>query len=138
MHPEYNAGNSDTNRNEEQTDHQGGIKQPERHCIANAVIESPEGRENWEGGSRLGQQCGSSAQGRFLHVLRLTTRNSATPAPTAKAAAATAAKRSGPPNSKIANAIGYHSHPSPPRVAQIIHRRTHLGARHLWTRRMSR
>ena len=32
MHPENDAGNSDTDCNEEQTDHQSGIKEPERHC----------------------------------------------------------------------------------------------------------
>src|SRR5687768_13036885 len=103
-------------------------------AIANAVIECPDGNENWSGGNRLAQQCGSRAHARLRPAVRLRIRNTATPSPTDMAAAAIALKRSLPPNSKTAAAIGDQSQPSPPRVAQIIHNRIQCGACHLWTR----
>jgi len=39
-------------------------------AMANAVIEWPDGNENWSGGSRFAQQCVATAQGRFRLVLR--------------------------------------------------------------------
>jgi hypothetical protein len=61
-------------------------------ATANAVMEWPEGKENWPGGSRVAQQCGSSAQGRgrptdFLRML-----NSRIPVAAAMAAARKAAR----------------------------------------------
>ena len=55
----------------------------------------------------------------------------------AMAAAPTARKRIGPPNSKMTTAMPYHSPPSPPRVAQIAQRRTQCGAGQRLTRRIS-
>ena len=105
---------------------------------ANAVIVCPEGKENWSGGSSVDQQCGSIAQGLLRPAARFNTRKSAMPVAAARADCPTADRPSAPPKSSSAEASAYHNHPSPPRVAQIIHSRIHFGAGHLCTRRMIR
>ncbi len=86
-------------------------------AIANAVIECPEGNENWSGGKIVAQQCGSSWHGRFRRLARLTNMKIDVPSAAASDAAPTAANRSRPP--KISSTIpsAYHNQPSPQRVA---------------------
>ena len=45
----------------------------------NAVMEWPEGNENWSGGRRLAQQCSAIAHGLRRRALRFITRNSNAP-----------------------------------------------------------
>src|SRR5258708_26060039 len=94
-------------------------------ATANAVIVWPDGKENWSGGSSVAQQCGSKVQGRLRPVDFFKVRKMAIPEAAARAAAPTAAKRIGPPNSRITAPIPYHSQPSPPRVAHNAQRRIH-------------
>ncbi len=89
------------------------------------------GRRNWSGGNSVDQQCGSMAQGRRRPAARFNTRNRAIPVAAAIPDWATAHRPSVPPKIRIAAPNAYHSHPSPPRVAQIIHSRIHLGRRPL-------
>src|SRR5271170_5081405 len=59
------------------------------------------------------------------------------PTSAAEPAAAIASNRPAPPIRRIAKPIKYQSHPSPARVAATDHRRTHFGAGHLLTLRIS-
>src|SRR5581483_5642532 len=91
----------------------------------------PEGNENWSGGSRLAQQCGSISHGRlrpdsFFNKIKMPT-----PARAAEPAAAMAVRRPLPPNSKMANPTEYHPQPSPAGVAAISKKGTERGAGHL-------
>src|SRR5690349_11558801 len=105
---------------------------------ANAVMVCPEGNENWSGGSKVAQQWGSRALGRFLPMSFLRTRNIPAPALQAVQAAATAAYRLAPPRIKSSALTPYHSQPSPPRVARIIHSRNQRGGRQRCTLRIRR
>jgi len=78
------------------------------------------------------------AHGRLRLALRFITTKTRAPMNAAIPAHSRAAQRSDPPSRKIANEIAYQSHPSPPRVAQIIHSRIQRGARQLFRRRMTR
>src|ERR1017187_8644611 len=98
----------------------------------------PEGKENWSGGSRVAQQCGSNVKGRLRLVVFFKVRKIAIPKAAAKAAADTAWKRAGPPKSRMTAPMPYHSQPSPPRVAHSAQRRIQLGAGQRLTRRISR
>ena len=107
-------------------------------AIANALIEWPEGNENWSGGRTFAQQCASSWHGRFRLLAFFMTRNSATVAASAVALAAKAANRRSPPNNNKMMPIEYQIQPSPRRVDQIIQTRSHRGARQRLTCRMTR
>src|ERR1700733_5540087 len=96
----------------------------------------PDGNENWSGGSKVAQQCGSIWQGRLRPEIFFTDLNTPTPTNAAEPAEAIAVSRSSPPNKRTAKPMRYHSQPSPARVAAIAHNRTHLGAGHLFTLRM--
>src|ERR1035438_6497513 len=104
---------------------------------AKAVIVWPEGKENWSGGNSLDQQCGSTAQGRRRPVARFKPRKRTIPTPAAKPDSATTSIPCAPPKTSKDAPSTYHSQPSPPRVAQIIHSRIHLGAGHFCTLRIS-
>src|SRR5690348_8067489 len=106
-------------------------------ATANAVIECPEGNENWSGGSSVAQQCGSISQGRFRPDSFLSDLNTPTPTSAAEPAEATAVIRSAPPHNRMDSPTRYQSQPSPARVAAIAKWRTHRGAGHLLTLRIS-
>src|SRR5580658_3750575 len=98
----------------------------------------PEGKENWSGGSKVAQQWGSIAHGRLRAHRRFSLRNNAMPTPADDVAAPSARNRSGPPNRATTKPMAYHSHPSPPRVAAIIHIRIQRGGRQRFTVRIRR
>src|ERR1039458_10436287 len=107
-------------------------------AMANALIEWPEGKENWSGGRTFAQQCASSWHGRFRLLAFFRIRNSATVAASAVALATIAANRISPPNSSRMILIEYQIQPSPRRVDQIIQIRSQRGARQRFTWRMTR
>src|ERR1700736_467682 len=97
-------------------------------ATANAVMEWPEGNENWSGGSSVAQQCGSKVQGRRRPTAFFRTVNSSTPVAAAMAAARNAASLSGSCEASTAMPQNAQNQPSPPLVDAIIHHRTQLGA----------
>src|SRR6267154_102450 len=98
-------------------------------AIANALIEWPEGKENWSGGRTFDQQCASSWQGRLRLLAFLTKRNNTTVAASAVALAAKAINRRSPPKRSNAMPTEYQIQPSPSRVEESIQTRSHRGAR---------
>ena len=104
---------------------------------ANAVIVCPLGNENRSGGNNVAHACGAIAHGRGRFASFFNTTNSPTPTAPAAVAAPTACAPPSPPNSNTASPTAYQSHPSPPRVAQIIHSRTHRGAIQLLQHRIT-
>src|SRR5713101_8243636 len=107
-------------------------------AIAKALIEWPEGNENWSGGRMLDQQCASSWQGRLRLLALFMARNSTRVAASAVALAAKAINRKSPPNSNKVIPTEYQIQPSPRRVDQSIQTRSHRGARQRLSRRMTR
>src|SRR5260221_10112736 len=98
-------------------------------AIANALIEWPEGKENWSSGRTLAQQWASRWHGRFRLLAFFMARNNTTVTSSAVALAANAINRESPPNSNKEIPIEYQIQPSPRRVDQIIQMRSHRGAR---------
>src|SRR5215467_2249198 len=102
-------------------------------AMANALMECPEGNENWSGGRILAQQCASSWHGRFRLLIFLRKRNNTIVAASADALAAKAINRKSPPNKSRAIPTEYQIQPSPSRVAAIIQMRSQRGARQRFT-----
>src|SRR5438046_4842723 len=97
----------------------------------------PDGKENRSGGKMCAQQCGWISHGRLRPDVFLSKTKIPIPITAAEPAAAVAVNRSAGPNSKITNPTRYQSQPSPARVAAIAAKRTHFGAGHLFTLRIS-
>src|ERR1700692_4124576 len=106
-------------------------------ATAKAVIECPEGNENWSGGSSVAQQCGSRVHGRRRPTAFFTTVNSRMPIAAAIAEARNAASLSGSCEASNAMPQNAQNQPSPPLVDAIIHQRTQLGAGQPLTRRLT-
>src|SRR6266571_426898 len=107
-------------------------------AMANALIEWPEGKENWSGGRMLDQQCSSRWHGRFRLLAFFMARNNTRVAASAVALAAKAINRKSPPNNNKVMPTEYQIQPSPRRLAQIIQTRNHRGARQRLSRRLTR
>src|ERR1700739_3957813 len=104
-------------------------------AMANALMEWPEGNENWSGGRILAQQCASSWHGRFRLLIFLRKRNNTIVAASAEALAPKAMNRESPPNRSKAIPTEYQIQPSPSRVAAILQILSQRGARHCLTLR---
>src|SRR6266853_254174 len=107
-------------------------------AMAKALIEWPDGKENWSGGRTLAQQCASSWHGRLRLLAFFMARNNTRVAASAVALAAKAINRKSPPNNNNVMPTEYQIQPSPRRVDQSIQTRSHRGARQRLTRRMTR
>src|ERR1700738_1196223 len=114
-----------------------GEKMHNGTAMAKALMEWPDGNENWSGGRTLDQQWASRWQGRFRLLAFFIARNSTTVAASAVTLAAKAANRKSPPNNSNVIPIEYQIQPSPRRVDQIIQIRSHRGARQRLTCRMT-
>src|SRR5260370_41242376 len=107
-------------------------------AMANALIEWPEGKENWSGGRMLDQQWASRWHGRFRLLAFFMARNNTRVAASAVALAAKAINRKSPPNNNNVMPTEYQIQPSPRRGDQSIQTRSHRGARQRFTPRMTR
>src|SRR4051812_40892476 len=82
-----------------------GKNNPRDTAIAKALIECPDGNENWSGGSNLDQQCSATAQGRFRPVFLFRYRKITDPIPAADTEPPTAAQRCSPPKNRITSSM---------------------------------